>query len=207
MANSSAKKFFSTSLLFLTVILLSCDAQKTTDPAPEAPRPDSLSKETVNAITRFLRDHPAMNQQTVFLINMRLPANQYRFFVYDLAKQQITARGLVAQGINTRPDTRGRLRFSNEPGSNCSSLGKYRIGQKYKGKFGTAYKLHGLDKTNSNAYARAIVLHKYDDMPNNPADGDVYYSLGCPMVSPKFFTHLTGIIDAADKPIILQIVY
>ena len=50
--------------------------------------------------------------------------------------------------------------FSNTPNSELSSLGVYKVGIEYKGKFGRSLKLHGLSKTNSNAYKRAIVLHR-----------------------------------------------
>ncbi|MFT4023448.1 MAG: murein L,D-transpeptidase catalytic domain family protein [Flavihumibacter sp.] len=198
----------------LIAVLLSCDA-RTARPAatPIAAADsvsvviaDSVSAASAQGVERFLAKHPAYNQQTFFFINMRLPAHAYRFFVYDLEKKQIVHRGLVAQGINTRPDAQGRLRFSNETGSYCTSLGRYRIGKKYKGRFGTAYKLYGLDSSNSNAYRRAIVLHKYDDMPETPG-GDIFYSLGCPMVPARFFTTLSRLIDQSEAPVLLQISY
>jgi hypothetical protein len=38
-------------------------------------------------------------------------------------------------------------KYSNTPGCGCTSLGKYKIGNPYYGKFGLAFKLYGLDKT------------------------------------------------------------
>ncbi len=173
---------------------------------PDALYPDTLSTTIASAMQRFLDRNRSFNPQTVFFLDMKIPANRYRFFVYDIGTKKILHRGLVAQGINTQPDARGRLRFSNETGSYCTSLGRYRIGQKYKGRFGTAYKLHGLDSSNSNAYRRAIVLHKFDDMPDTPG-GETVYSLGCPMVSPQFFTTVSRLIDQSEAPILLQISY
>lgn len=51
--------------------------------------------------------------------------------------------------------------FSNVPDSNCSSLGHYKIGKErrmYNYPI-NAFELDGLDKTNSNARARAILIH------------------------------------------------
>ena len=50
-------------------------------------------------------------------------------------------------------------RFSNEFGSHASSNGTYTTGDYYHGKYGLSMKVRGLDHTNSNAEARAIVIH------------------------------------------------
>ena len=52
-----------------------------------------------------------------------------------------------------------RCFFSNEIGSNATSAGAYRTGAEYIGKYGASMRLDGLDPDNSNAYARAIVIH------------------------------------------------
>ena len=98
------------------------------------------------------------------------------------------------------------LFFSNEPGSNCTSLGKYKIGNAYQGRFGLAYKLYGLDKTNSKAFERFVVLHAHSCVPAN----DVYPlpicpSQGCPTVAPEFLQKLTRYINSSDEPILLSI--
>lgn len=65
------------------------------------------------------------------------------------------------------------------PGSGCTSLGKYKIGGAYQGQFGLAYKLYGLDSTNSNAYQRNVVLHAYDRVPDNEVYKEICQSSGC----------------------------
>ena len=97
--------------------------------------------------------------------------------------------------------------FSNTPNSLCSSLGKYKIGVKYNGRFGKAYKLHGLENTNNKAYERYIVLHGYDCVPDETLYPEyLCNSEGCPMVSYKFLDTLSGYIDNSKKPILLWIV-
>ncbi len=98
------------------------------------------------------------------------------------------------------------LYFSNVPGSSCSSLGKYKIGHAYQGKFGLAYKLYGLDASNSKAFERFVVLHGHDCVPND----EVYpigicESLGCPTVAPAFLLSLQKILDASSAPVLLHI--
>lgn len=140
-----------------------------------------------------------------FLIDMSRPSGQNRFFVYDLQKGSVAYSGLVAHGSC---DERflSRAKFSNISNSGCSSLGRYKVGAFYHGKYGESFKLHGLDNSNSNAFARGVVIHGYDCVP----DEEIYprvlcNSLGCPMVSYNFFDRLSGIIKRSEKPILLWI--
>ncbi len=142
-----------------------------------------------------------------FMIDMRLPSGKNRFFVYNLLKDSLEAAGLVTHGKGSESES-GDLIFSNIPNSNCTSLGKYKIGNSYNGNFGLSYKLMGLEKTNSRALDRAVVLHSYCGVPK----GEVYpapicVSEGCPAVSPVFFTQLKGYMDESQEPILLWIYY
>jgi hypothetical protein len=88
---------------------------------------------------------------------MTLPSGQNRFFIYDITKDTIRNSGLVTHGRCNEMWLDGR-KYSNTPGCGCTSLGKYKIGNSYMGRFGLAYKLYGLDKTNNNAFKRFVVL-------------------------------------------------
>ncbi len=66
----------------------------------------------------------------------------------------------VAHGSGSDPDDDGFPQFfSNIPNSKMSSLGAYLIAEQYTGKYGASLRLDGLERTNSNARARAVVLH------------------------------------------------
>ncbi|WP_255156367.1 murein L,D-transpeptidase catalytic domain-containing protein [Ferruginibacter sp. HRS2-29] len=143
------------------------------------------------------------NEEICFMIDMGIESGRKRFFVYNLKKDSVELSGLVAhgQGSSTR-----EIEFSNEPGSYCTSLGKYRIGGAYNGRFGLAYKLHGLDKTNSKALERFVVLHAHECVPNGEvAPIGICQSQGCPTVSPDFLQHLAKYISASPKPVLLMI--
>ena len=74
------------------------------------------------------------------------------------------------------------------------------------GKFGLAYKLYGLDSTNSKAFERFVVLHAHSCVPNEEIDPEpLCQSWGCPTVSPEFLQELKKYIDASEKPILLWI--
>ena len=147
------------------------------------------------------------DEKYCFLIDMRLPSGKNRFFVYNLETDSLEAAGLVSHGIGSETGT-DELSFSNTPNSKSTSLGKYRIGKSYNGNFGLAYKLYGLDRTNSKAFDRSVVLHSYIGVPKDEVWPSVICkSEGCPTVSHDFLEKLKNYIDASDHPIMLWIYY
>ncbi|MCA0397150.1 MAG: murein L,D-transpeptidase catalytic domain family protein [Bacteroidetes bacterium] len=142
------------------------------------------------------------NTEFAFLVDMSVKSNKNRFFVVNLKTFTIEMSALVAQGrgserLNLDKD------YSNRPGSNCSSLGVYKVGKPYEGDFGRSYKLYGMDASNKNAYARAIVLHAMGTIPNRETNFPIWQSEGCPSVSPSVLEALGAKIDASKKPVLL----
>jgi len=150
----------------------------------------------------YARAH-GYNANTCFLIDMSIESGKNRFFVFDMQKDSVLDAGLVAHGSCNKSWLSGR-QYGNEVGCGCTSLGKYKIGAPYKGRFGMAYKLYGLDATNSKAFERAVVLHSYYAVPDKEVHPyPICQSQGCPMVSPAFLNKLAGIINASKKPMLL----
>jgi hypothetical protein len=138
-------------------------------------------------------------------IDMKLESGNNRFFVYDLLKDSLLDAGLVTHGRCNESWLTGR-RYGNKVGCGCTSLGKYKIGHAYKGRFGLAYKLSGLDSTNSNAFKRYVVLHAHECVPNEEVHPyPICQSDGCPTVSKKFLRKLAGVIDKSPLPVLLWI--
>lgn len=158
-------------------------------------------------IRRFLGKSTKYNSNIAFFLDMKIESGKNRFFIYDLKHNKLLDKGLVGHGSGSETGTYGKLKFSNINSSNCSSLGKYAIGSSYSGRFGKAYKLYGLDTTNSNAFDRNIVLHKYKDVPFEEQLNPICNSLGCPMVNEKFFEVIEKKIDNSKKKIILVMYY
>ena len=145
------------------------------------------------------------NDRICFLIDMHINSGKKRFFVYNLEKDSIEMAGLVTHGSGSGYDE-SDLYFSNEPGSNCTSLGKYKVGKPYNGQFGLAYKLYGLDATNSKAFERFVVLHAHSCVPATEVyPVPICKSFGCPTVAPSFLQLLRNYIDNSEKPILLNI--
>lgn len=147
------------------------------------------------------------NDSHCFLVDMRIASGSKRFFVYNFRKDSIETAGLVTHGSGSDKGA-GGLSFSNTPNSNATSVGRYRVGKPYNGKFGLAYKLYGLDETNNKAFERFVVLHSHSCVPNDEvAPLQICESWGCPTVAPAFLSVLKKYIDNSARPILLWIYY
>lgn len=162
----------------------------------------ALSQKAAEA--RLFVHRKGFNENLCFLINMSLPSGQNRFFVYNLKTDSLQAEGLVAHGNCFGYLPEGSW-YSNVVGSGCTSLGKYKIGIHYYGKFGYSYKLLGLDSSNNNAFERTVVLHAHSCIPETEVGDEICQSNGCPMVSPNFLAQLKKIINTSKKPVMLWI--
>lgn len=169
--------------------------------------PVTIDVNRINEVKRLIEGNSKYNKRIAFFIDMKIPSGQNRFFVYDLKSNKIIDKGLVAHGSGSETIIKGKLNFSNIPNSLSTSLGRYYIGNSYYGRFGKAYKLYGLDKTNSNAFRRDIVFHYYYDVPYQEQKGYICNSFGCPMVNKKYFERTAKIIDGSESNIIMSIYY
>ncbi|WP_223608097.1 murein L,D-transpeptidase catalytic domain-containing protein [Chryseobacterium sp. OSA05B] len=147
------------------------------------------------------------NQDLAIFINFKTYSGKYRYFVYDLKNDKVLQKAVVSHGSGSVIQNSEMLKFSNTEGSYQSSIGKYEILGSYNGKFGKAYRLNGLDTTNSNAMLRAIVLHSLGCVPDQEAQSPACLSLGCPMLSTKALTETAKYLDESKKPVILYAFY
>lgn len=163
-------------------------------------------KEKAISISDFARENN-YNSTRCFLVDMGIASGSKRFFVYNFQKDSIEAAGLVTHGTGSHKSSEG-LTFSNVPNSNTTSVGRYRVGKSYYGKFGLAYKLYGLDETNDNAFDRFVVLHSHSCVPTGEVSPQpICESRGCPTVAPSFLNVLKKYIDNSSRPILLWIYY
>jgi len=96
------------------------------------------------------------------MVDFSKPSCQDRLYIYDvsdLCVANIYYTGPVLHGCGGKSTAR-TPEFSNEIGSNCSSLGVYELTEISRMSNGyPCIKLRGLSKTNSNAEARHIYIH------------------------------------------------
>ena len=196
---------FTTFLIFI-VFAFGCKPKaERKDATQDIPRVKAIPIDTTR-IKRALDycTKKQLNSNFTILVNLTRHSGNYRLFAVNLLTQDTIIRGLVTHGHCQEYE--GRMAtFSNILGSNCSSEGKYLIGNKYSGMFGTAYKLNGLDSTNSNAFSRFVVLHSHSCVPDSEQEDDICASEGCPTVSPNVLKQLEPKIDQAKKPILLWV--
>ncbi len=120
-------------------------------------------------------------RDTVGVVDFSLPSAEPRFHVINMVTGQVDSFR-VAHGSGSDPDHSGFVeRFSNDFGSHATSNGTYITADTYDGKYGLSMKVDGLDATNNNAEARAIVIHNawYAEDDMIPAHGKLGRSEGC----------------------------
>ncbi|KIA87974.1 murein L,D-transpeptidase catalytic domain-containing protein [Kaistella jeonii] len=166
----------------------------------------SISSAKISEVKNFIKGKN-YNQDLAIFIDFKIPSSKFRFFIYDLKKERIVEKAIVSHGSGSVIKNSNSLRFSNIENSYQSSVGKYEIGNSYLGTFGKSYRLKGLDRTNSNAVKRAIVMHSFPCIKNEESSEPACLSLGCPMISKEFFRTAEKYIDNSKKPLILYAFY
>ncbi|MCX7641766.1 MAG: murein L,D-transpeptidase catalytic domain family protein [Elusimicrobiales bacterium] len=118
----------------------------------------ALLKEAVN----YYKSHKGQfsNHRFMAVLEFHKHSAKSRFYIINLNKMAVVAAYHVAHGSGSDRDNDGYATyFSNQPNSKASSIGVYKTGEIYSGKYGRSLRLHGLSPTNSNVYRRAIVIH------------------------------------------------
>ena len=122
-------------------------------------------------LSEIVKDH-SIKDKIVLIVDYSLPIYKDRFFVFDQENKKILFKAKVGHGWKSgffHPND-----TSNRRGTKKTSLGVYRTGGTYVGKFGKSRKLYGLNKSNSNAFKRGIIIHKADY-----GDFGMLWSMGC----------------------------
>lgn len=178
-------------------------------------RPISVDENQVEKALEYCKKN-GYNTEFCILVDYSQSTWKKRMVIWDFNKQQTIYCCKCAHG-NTNPTaTEATIEsFSNQSGSHKSSLGKYRIGRKRKinsadGQFDVSmfnipcYELHGLDKSNSNAYKRGILLHPSPGMSSwLPLPILPFNSFGCFSVPMSSFEVISKYISGSSKPVLL----
>ena len=117
-------------------------------------------QDKANALKSYCQEY-GYNTDYAVLVDFGRLSLQKRLYVYDFNKNKVVMKSLSGHGSGGN-STILRADFSNANGSHCSSLGHYKIGrhrQMYNRPAVPAFELVGLDKTNSNALPRGILIH------------------------------------------------
>lgn len=153
-----------------------------------------------------------MDTNFCVLVNMGMHSGLNRFYIWKFSKDTFIKAFPVSHGCGMNSwnsdYSKENAVFSNEDGSHCSALGKYKLGERGYSNWGinVKYLMHGLDKTNNNSLARQIVFHSWENIPDN----EVYPNgtpegWGCPAISNNNFLIIDPLIQASKKPVLMWI--
>lgn len=201
-------------LFCMILILTSCnnitiakEPQSKSDAQIEVEEIDLLKIKADSALAFCKRK--AMNTDFCILVDMSIHSGRNRFFVWDFKEQKVVKESLCAHGYG-KGSTKDEPVFSNIEGSYCTSLGRYKIGARAASQWGIKvhYKMHGLDKTNNNAFKRWVVLHSHTPVPATeiyPQHMPLGWSQGCPVIDDSVMTYLDTEFKKVKKPVLLWI--
>lgn len=119
------------------------------------------SKSPNNAIIDSVIERLPSDANYLCIVNFGKHSGEERFFIYNVRNNKYEYSGLVQHG-NGKGNTASKPKFSNVIGSNCSSLGLYKITCKdnmHSWPGAPCFRMVGLDSTNYNAIARGILIH------------------------------------------------
>ena len=135
-------------------------------------RPDRVA-----TARRIVRTNPFYDQKYALLLDVSQSVAFQRLGLYDLRRQRCLFRTRALHGRGS--DQEFARSFSNRLDSHQTSLGRYVVVATYRGRYGRAYRLAGLEASNDHALARGIVL--CSSVYVRP--GRLVRSEGCPAVS------------------------
>ena len=144
--------------------------------------------EPLTQAVRFYKSYKAyiLNRNYIAIADMTQHSSKKRLYVINMTTGLVNTY-LVAHGKNSDKNDDGYPEaFSNQEGSNMTSLGFYLTDATYIGKHGLSLRLLGLQSTNNNALKRAVVMHGADYV--NPSHTG--RSFGCPAIENKYIKTL-----------------
>ncbi|MGC8534179.1 MAG: murein L,D-transpeptidase catalytic domain family protein [Rhizomicrobium sp.] len=168
---------------FLSGVSLSLVAAGVRANALHGPQSSGINPQLLTrALAAMRRQSPHLRAtDRMAVVDFTLPSKSPRMYLVDLQTQAVHSV-LVAHGLGSDPHYTGWLiRFSNVPGSLATSAGGYVTGPAYIGEHGHSLRLQGLDRTNSNAEDRDIVIHSawYVSRERALSTGKIGRSDGC----------------------------
>jgi hypothetical protein len=145
------------------------------------------------------------NQRVVLLWDLSIHSGRRRFVVWNIAEGRAEYAFVASHGSGSRRShvPSAYARVSNADGSHLSSVGRVLVAERYVGRYGVAYRLDGLDETNSAMRRRCIVLHGWRYTTSFPVwPLPTIGSWGCPVLSRRDMNILDKILQQEQSVVL-----
>ena len=124
-------------------------------------RPDRTEYKTIEERAEkalaFAQRHN-MSERYALFVDYGIPSGTPRLFLWDFRRKAIVASTYVMHGPG-RGSTAKTPHFSNRPGSECSSLGRFLVTKERGHKIKRSFRLKGMDTDNQSAFKRGLMIH------------------------------------------------
>ena len=172
---------------------------------------ESMATKYIEPARKYVKSKN-MNDDIFILIDLSKHSGKNRFYVYSFSKNEIIMSCLVSHGCGNKTWSKANQPanpvVSNELNSHCSSIGKYKIGERGYSQWGNniKYLLHGLESSNSNAAVRNIVLHSWGAI----SEKEIYplgspEGWGCPAISNSDMSKIDKLLKNS-KPTLMWVI-
>ena len=168
----------------------------------------SRVKERAEALLEFCGKE-GYNCRVALFVDLSRHSGRKRFVVWDFERKVPIFTCPVSHGSGSeRSHVRSAYaRLSNSDGSHLSSTGRALVAERYEGHYGVAYRLDGLDATNSKLRPRCVVLHGWEHTSSYPIwPLATVGSWGCPVLSRRMMARLDEILKNESRVVLLSFV-
>lgn len=157
------------------------------------------------AALRSYCEQEGYNTHMALFVDLSRHSGRCRFMVWDFEQNRPILSSPVSHGSGSQRSHRrsAYARLSNEDGSHLSSVGRALVAERYEGSYGIAYRLDGLESTNSNLRSRCVVLHGWSyttTLPIFPIP--MVGSFGCPVLSKRVMARVDELLRNQDRVIL-----
>ena len=151
-----------------------------------------------------------LNENYCLFLDYGIPSGKPRLFVWSFNENRVVYSGYAMHGPG-KGSTDETPVFSNVPGSNCSSLGRFEVTRKRGKRNKTGFYLKGLEFSNSSAYSRCIMIHSSKWVDRNrwrryiPLNAKC--CLGCVTVSTRDMAYINRLVGKEQGNLLLWSYY
>lgn len=151
-----------------------------------------------------------LNDNYCLFLDYSIPSGKPRLFVWSFQESRVVYSGYAMHGPGKGSTAESPV-FSNVPGSNCSSIGRFEVTRKRGQRNRTGYRLNGLEHSNSSAFSRGIMIHSSRWVDYNRWRKYIPLNekscLGCVTVSTRDMNYINRLVGKEEGNLLLWSYY